>query len=238
VCTAALFHFVFSDEITRGLHILGGAIAYMIYFVWECVESTDYFDTFKNSKLTDITWRRPYKYIQAMLYLPRPKSWLSAPEPPPSSSPLSSVSCCSLQLSGSVHDETVELPTLKLNNVEAKMKLKLNNAEAESCLKYNLLIRLLKPLVTLNLFVTSACESTLFFEFSTHPVLSNFNKFHFRCINYWILCSIILNCVYCVYCNCICIARIPRWFYDMRYAIWLSIRPGFMAQWSRRGTPS
>jgi len=51
---------------------------------------------------------------------------------------------------------------LKLNNAEAEMELKLNNAEAESCLKYNLLIRLLKPLVTLNLFVTSACESTLF----------------------------------------------------------------------------
>ena len=38
--------FLFDDKITRGLHILAANIAYIIYFVWECVESTEYFDTF------------------------------------------------------------------------------------------------------------------------------------------------------------------------------------------------
>ena len=41
--TADLFHAIFPDIFARGFHLLIAALSYIIYFIYECVETADYF---------------------------------------------------------------------------------------------------------------------------------------------------------------------------------------------------
>lgn len=43
VITADLFHAIFPDIFARGFHLLIATLSYIIYFIYECVETADYF---------------------------------------------------------------------------------------------------------------------------------------------------------------------------------------------------
>ena len=49
VITADLFHAIFPDIFARGFHLLIAALSYIIYFIYECVETADYFRDLEQS---------------------------------------------------------------------------------------------------------------------------------------------------------------------------------------------
>jgi len=55
VITADLFHAIFPDIFARGFHLLIATLSYIIYFIYECVETADYFRDLEdaNAALTD-----------------------------------------------------------------------------------------------------------------------------------------------------------------------------------------
>ena len=60
--TADLFHAIFPDIFARGFHLLIAALSYIIYFIYECVETADYF-----RELEDANGKTSFHIIKILL---------------------------------------------------------------------------------------------------------------------------------------------------------------------------